>query len=105
MNDEASVNLLIKEAADRSKKDIEVAHIFVAADEHAAAEDIARAQEKIRNIQQRLQNGEDFSQVALQVSEDPAAKTNKGKIGYITGVSASLCDGERHLRYCAWQDY
>jgi peptidyl-prolyl cis-trans isomerase SurA len=86
MNDEASVNLLIKEAAERSKKDIEVAHIFVAADEHAAAEDIARAQEKIRNIEQRLQNGEDFSQVAIQVSEDPAAKSNKGKIGYITAL-------------------
>ncbi|WP_127133113.1 peptidylprolyl isomerase [Pseudoflavitalea rhizosphaerae] len=86
MNDDASVNILINEAAERLKKDISVAHIFVAADEHASPEAIARAEEKIKNIQQRLQNGEDFAQLALQVSEDPAVKNNKGAIGYITAL-------------------
>lgn len=86
MNDDASVNVLIKEAAERSKKDIAVAHIFIAAEEHAAADVVARAQEKINDIQKRLQNGEDFAQLAMQLSEDPAAKQNKGEIGYITAL-------------------
>lgn len=86
MNDDGAVNVLIKEAAERSKKDISVAHIFVAADEHATPDVIAQAQEKINNIQKRLLNGEDFAQLALQVSEDPAVKINKGEIGYITAL-------------------
>lgn len=86
MNDDASVNILIREAAERSKKDISVAHIFVAVDEHAAADVVARAQEKINGIHKRLLNGEDFAQLALQLSEDPAVKQNKGEIGYVTSL-------------------
>lgn len=86
MNDDVSVNMLIKEAAERSKKDISVAHIFVAADEHAAADVVARAQEKINEIHKRLLNGEDFAQLALLLSDDPAAKQNKGEIGHISAL-------------------
>lgn len=86
MNDEGSVGILIKEAGERMKKDIRVAHIFVAVDEHASAEEKSKAEEKIKSIYQRLKNGEDFSQLALQTSEDPAVKNNKGDIGYITSL-------------------
>ncbi|MFZ1261203.1 MAG: peptidylprolyl isomerase, partial [Chitinophagaceae bacterium] len=39
---------------------------------------------KKEEVLNRLQKGEDFLQVAQQLSDDPAAKTTKGELGFIT---------------------
>ncbi len=46
--------------------------------------DTAKAWKKIQEAYQALKNGKDFGETAVQFSEDPFAKTNKGDIGYIT---------------------
>jgi peptidyl-prolyl cis-trans isomerase SurA len=84
MNDEASIALLEDEAIERSKKDIHIAHIYVAAGPQASAEQIKQAQLKINTAYDWLKKGEDFSKAALTYSEDPAVQTNKGDLGFIT---------------------
>ncbi len=86
MNDETSVNLLVDEAMERSRKDIHLAHIFVAARENATAGELKQASDKIDEAMAALQRGEDFGQTALRYSEDPAVKNNQGDLGYITAL-------------------
>lgn len=86
VRDETSLNLLISEAINRSKKDIHIAHIFVAAKQDAPAESVKKAQEKINAAWSQLQKGQDFGKVAAEYSEDPSVSVNKGDIGYITAL-------------------
>jgi peptidyl-prolyl cis-trans isomerase SurA len=84
MNDEASIGILVEEAIERSKKDIHIAHIYVAAGPQASAEQIKQAQQKVNTAYAWLQKGEDFSKAALTYSEDPAVQSNRGDLGFIT---------------------
>lgn len=47
-------------------------HILVKVDQGASAEDKAKALEKIKDVQKRVQGGEDFAEVAKQVSDCPS---------------------------------
>lgn len=75
---------LEKEAIERSKKDIRFAHIFISFTNPSFAIDTVAATKKKDEVLQRLKKGEDFMLVAQQLSDDPAAKQNKGDGGYIT---------------------
>jgi peptidyl-prolyl cis-trans isomerase SurA len=86
VRDEASINELVSEAILRSKKDIHIAHIFVAAGKDATAETIKKAQAKINAAWSQLQKGQEFGKIAAEYSEDPSVSTNKGDIGYITAL-------------------
>lgn len=87
LKDEESLDALIDEAIERSAKDIHLAHIFVALPENPKDADVKKAQDKINAAAAQLKKGTDFGKVAAEFSEDPAAKTNKGEIGYITVFS------------------
>ena len=87
MNDQEMAGRLQQEAFQRSLKDIHVAHIFISFKNAAGAFDSASGKNKRDEILRRLQKGEDFLIVAQQVSDDPAAKNNKGDLGYITAFT------------------
>ncbi|HEX6192821.1 MAG TPA: peptidylprolyl isomerase [Chitinophagaceae bacterium] len=80
MSDPETMNKLVKEAMERSKKDIHAGHIFISVTNNDTVAAYARAQAAFA----RLKKGEDFMKVAQEVSQDPAVKTNKGDIGWIT---------------------
>ena len=84
MNDPELITRMQKEAFGRSQKDIHIAHIFISLKNTSGVIDTASAHRKKDEVLQRLQKGEDFLQVAQQISDDPAAKTNKGDLGFIT---------------------
>jgi peptidyl-prolyl cis-trans isomerase SurA len=84
MTDPQLKEKLGKEAFERSQKDIRFAHIFISFSNAALVIDTAGASKKKEEVLQRLKKGEDFMVVAQQLSDDPAAKTNKGDGGYIT---------------------
>ncbi len=75
---------LIREAYERSLKEIKASHILVLVDENASEEDDQKALDKIKAIKARLDKGEDFAELAQQLSEDPSAKENKGELGYFS---------------------
>ena len=84
INDSKVTLELVQEAYDRLRKEIRASHILVLVDEGASPEDTLKAYNKIKDIKNRLNAGEDFVQVAQQFSEDPSAKENSGDLGYFS---------------------
>lgn len=84
MNDPAIMARLEKEAFTRSQKDIRVAHLFIAFQKNGERTDTSKAAEKLKTVLGRLQKGDDFLQVARDLSDEPGAKQTGGEIGYIT---------------------
>ena len=83
LNDDASMNELIDEAFLRGEKDIRLAHIFIPASSEDSSTQIQKAQTRINRAYEALKQ-RSFEQVALEYSGDPAVKSNKGTIGWIT---------------------
>jgi peptidyl-prolyl cis-trans isomerase SurA len=81
INDQANINGLIKEAFERSKKDILIAQVFV---EVKPGSDTTQAYNRIKQAYAALQSGKDFGEVASSYSTDEGVKNAKGQIGYIT---------------------
>jgi peptidyl-prolyl cis-trans isomerase SurA len=86
-NDPAATEKLLKEAFQRSQKDIHVAHIFISYKNNTGVADSAAAEKKAKEVYEKLKKGGDFFALAQQYSSDPAVKTNKGDIGFITVFS------------------
>ena len=59
-----------------------VAHILIAVDENAPEEKVKAAREKAQNLISKLNNGEDFTEVAKNNSEDAQSAENGGVIDY-----------------------
>lgn len=87
MNDEASVNVLVDEAISRSARDIELSHILVLFPKDESRETKQKILDKINLAYDRLSKGESFAKVAEEMSEDPAAKANKGYLGFVTAFT------------------
>jgi len=83
LKDEGSIQELIDEVYERSQKDINLAHIFIPVRNEDNESQIQKSQNRI-NTAYRLLKQKSFEEVALEFSEDPSVKINKGNIGYIT---------------------
>ena len=55
-----------------------------------------QARRKIQNIEQRLRNGEDFSMLAQNYSEDPGSASNGGDLGFV--AESALAKASADLR-------
>jgi peptidyl-prolyl cis-trans isomerase SurA len=95
--DENVNEALLEEAYNRMLKDIRASHILVMVDENASAEDTIAAYNKIMEARNKVIGGMDFSEAAVEFSEDPSARDreaipnqqgfrpgNKGDLGYFT---------------------
>ena len=83
-NDTKITQELIEEGYNRLQKEIKASHILILVDENATPEDTLKAYKKIQDISKKALAGEDFESLAVQYSEDPSAKENKGNLGYFT---------------------
>jgi peptidyl-prolyl cis-trans isomerase SurA len=77
---------LVREAYERSQKDIDISHIMFLVKKDASPADTLAAYQKALEAKKRLDAGEDFSKVAKEVSEDKSAKNNGGRLGYLTAL-------------------
>ena len=84
LNDPATSDKLLKEAFQRSQKDIHVTHIFISYKNNVGVVDSAAAQSRAKEVYEKLKKGGDFSSLAQEYSSDATAKTNKGDIGWVT---------------------
>lgn len=84
LTDTKVTDQLVREAYDRSLKEIKASHILVLVDENAKPQDTLKAYQKIQSIRERILKGEDFGKLAQELSEDPSAKENKGDLGYFS---------------------
>jgi len=66
------------------QKEVKAVHILIKCDENASPEDTLKAYKHTLEIRKRILAGENFEEVAQQVSQDPSAKENKGNLGYFS---------------------
>ncbi len=87
MTDPEMMKRMQKESFERSQKDVRFAHIFISFANPSMLTDTVAANNKKKEVLDRLKKGEDFMLVAQQLSDDPSAKNNKGDGGYITAFT------------------
>jgi len=75
---------LVEEAYERMKYEVDASHILITVDQNASPQDTLKAFQKISEVYDKAKSGEDFEELAVKYSEDPSAKTNKGRLGYFT---------------------
>lgn len=88
---------LVEEAYKRKLIDIRASHILIKLQESASPEDTLRAYKKIEGIRERIMQGDNFEELAVEFSDDPSArdmeavpgqrpfrKGNQGDLGYFT---------------------
>ncbi len=80
MSDPETMERLLREARERSKKDVHINHLFIA----IQGTDSSSAYKKAMDLSARLQKGENFGKLAAEFSDDPSAKTTRGDAGWIT---------------------
>jgi peptidyl-prolyl cis-trans isomerase SurA len=92
MQDSAFINKLVKDAYFRTKNEVKAKHILIITPKNPSPKDTLEAYQKIVKIRDRIIKGEDFEEVAVEVSEDPSAKDdqksgrlgNRGNLGYFS---------------------
>ncbi|MCD4697613.1 MAG: peptidylprolyl isomerase [Bacteroidales bacterium] len=80
VNDEI-IDELLQEAYERKKHDLRASHILIKVGPNAMPEDTLEAYNKTMDARKRVLDGEPFSQVAKEVSEDPSARSRKSPRG------------------------
>ncbi len=81
INNEANINSLVREAFIRSRKDIQLAQIFIPV---AKKGDTATVLAKINEAYNLLKKGKSFDDVVTQFAQDSISGNAKGNIGFIT---------------------
>jgi len=84
LTDKKATDKLIAEAYERMKEELRASHILIRLNEDAPQDEVDKALAKINDIYKKANKGEDFSKLALELSEDPSAKMNSGDLGYFS---------------------
>ena len=77
---------LVKEAYDRSLRDIDISHIMVLVPPTATPKDTLAAFNKVNSLKAAIDGGSDFAKIASEKSDDKSAKNNGGNLGYLTAL-------------------
>lgn len=75
---------MVYDLYDRTTKEINASHILLMVPKTATFDQQEAVLKRIEEIRNEIIAGKDFSEAALEYSEDPSAKTNKGALGYFT---------------------
>lgn len=83
LTDKEVTQNLIKEAYERSLKDVRASHILLKVGPDALPKDTLIVYNKIMDIRKQAEKG-DFAALAKKYSEDPSAKDNAGDLGWFS---------------------
>ncbi|WP_231862206.1 peptidylprolyl isomerase [Rufibacter sp. DG15C] len=86
LTEKSVTDQLVREAYERSKKEINASHILAAVDMEADPRDTLAAFQKITSLRQQILNGASFEVLAKTSSDDPSARENNGQLGYFTAL-------------------
>jgi peptidyl-prolyl cis-trans isomerase SurA len=75
---------MIRDLYERTTKEVNASHILLMVPKDASPEQDAAVLKRIEEIRDEIIAGKDFNEAAMEYSEDPSAKTNKGALGYFT---------------------
>lgn len=87
LTDEVMNEKLMKEAYERMKSEVHVAHILIYGSQFVQSGDTAAIYHKIDSLYNAITTGKaDFAAMAIRYSDDAGSKQNGGDIGYITAL-------------------
>ncbi len=86
LTDKEVTDRLVKELYDRSQKDIDMSHIMVSINglPNPSPSDTLVAYNKAMDLLKQINAGASFEQIAKTNSVDPSAKTNSGRLGFLS---------------------
>ena len=85
--DQKVLDSLVRQAYERSQKEMRASHLLISMPRPAAYKDTVRSYEKIQSIRHRIiKKDESFNEVARATSDDPSVKSNGGDLGYFTAL-------------------
>lgn len=76
----------LRKAYARLQEVIRASHILIQVPPNASTEDSLIVLKMALKVKSELESGEDFNALALEYSDDPSAKQNKGDLGYFTAL-------------------
>jgi peptidyl-prolyl cis-trans isomerase SurA len=82
--DKEVVTSEVKKLYERRKDEVRASHILINLGEKATVEDSIKAYQTADSILQKLKDGADFGELALQYSQDRTVRMNKGDLYYFT---------------------
>lgn len=82
--DKEVVTTEVKKLYERRKDEVRASHILINLGEKATVEDSIKAYQTADSIIQKLKDGVDFGELALQYSQDRTVRMNKGDLYYFT---------------------
>ena len=86
LTEEKKIEELVKEAYERSKKELKLDIIFIKVSKNASSEDTTLAYDKAIKIKDRIKQGESFETVAMGTSDDRAVAKNKGHLNFLPAL-------------------
>ena len=75
---------LVDEAYQHTVKEVRASHILFLVDENATPADTLKAYNQALEIRKKAMSGSNFDELAVNHSQDPSAKENKGDLGYFS---------------------
>jgi peptidyl-prolyl cis-trans isomerase SurA len=84
LTDKVAEDKLVLEAYERMQNEVRVSHVLILLNEDDSDKEIAKALSKIKSLRTKIINGEDFSKLAKEYSDDPSSESNGGDLGYFS---------------------
>ncbi len=75
---------LVHELYRRMTHEVSASHILLSLDQNASPAKEKEVLDRLNAIKDEIQNGKDFGEAAVEYSQDPSAKDNRGKLGYFS---------------------
>lgn len=75
---------MVRDLYERTTKEVNASHLLLSVPKDASPEQDAEVLNRIQKIRKEIMDGKDFNEAAVEYSEDPSAKNNKGSLGYFT---------------------
>lgn len=75
---------MVKDLYNRMSKEVNASHILLRLDANASEDEEQKVKSKIEEIRNEIIAGKEFEAAAVEYSEDPSAKTNKGNLNYFS---------------------
>jgi peptidyl-prolyl cis-trans isomerase SurA len=76
----------LRKAYNRMQEVVKASHILLQFPNNASTEDSIAVFRMAEKLKKDAENGADFNDLALEYSDDPSAKENKGSLGYFTSL-------------------